>query len=277
MISKQKRFVRAEQLMYARSRLRCRDEIHNRKWKVLMLAGGSPQGEIKAIRELMPKAHITALDNDPKCLEAAIDCGVDDVLLHDLTSKEFRGQEKESLPENERFDLVHLDLCSNPNPITKSIAVTNKTLVNKKGIYIFNFSYGRDVEEMFLEKFGHFRAYHLIPKTKESYSITRLLDKGVSETTCGRILYLFPAGPLASLHTAMFYRGANMPMCSLLFQPGVGTILSVIKVENGDFELAVTEIDRSCVYDWPQEKIDALRRSHAAIKAAYTRKGASAA
>src|SRR5687767_16040219 len=84
-ITDQKRLVRGEQYLLARTILRARDGVHHKKWRILMVAGGSPSGEVTAIRELMPKAFIVAVDNNPQCLAAAIDAGVDDVAQCDLT------------------------------------------------------------------------------------------------------------------------------------------------------------------------------------------------
>jgi hypothetical protein len=59
-------------------------------------------------------------------------------------------------------------------------------------------------------------------------------------------------------------------MVSACFHRGIG--LSFVRVEPGDFELAATHPDPAKLYATPQERIEALRRKHAAIKASYTRK-----
>src|SRR4051812_22114148 len=90
-ISDQKRLARGEQLLVARSCLRFRDEAHNRKWRVMVLAGASPAGEIAAIREVLPTAHITAVDKDHSCVRAAKDAGADETLQVDLTNYVTKG------------------------------------------------------------------------------------------------------------------------------------------------------------------------------------------
>src|SRR4051812_6757393 len=119
-VSDQKRLARGEHLLAARGHLRVRDHVHHARWRVMILAGGNPAGEVTAIRELMPKAHITAVDKDPLCLEAAITAGVDEVIQCDLTDYSRLGRSVTSAPcealtRLPRFDIVNLDLCSSAN------------------------------------------------------------------------------------------------------------------------------------------------------------------
>ena len=79
-ITDQKRLVRGEQLLRARRSLRVRAQKHHYRWRVMMLPGSKPQEEIDAIRNLMPMAHITAVDKDDAALGRAIDAGVDDIM-----------------------------------------------------------------------------------------------------------------------------------------------------------------------------------------------------
>src|ERR1700761_4855930 len=83
-ISDQKRIVRAEQWTLARQILRARDATHHPKWRFLTIAGPIPAEEIDCIRNLMPKAHITAIDIDAKNVAAAKTAGADVSLLHDV-------------------------------------------------------------------------------------------------------------------------------------------------------------------------------------------------
>lgn len=284
-ITDQKRLARGEQLLYARRRLRIRDMAHNKAWRILMLSGGAPSGEINAIRDLMPKAHITALDKNTSCLEHAIEAGADDILDHDLSDKWIFGKPKGSLRESLAFDLVDFDLCANVNNDSKELVRINQRLVKYNGIFILTFSYGRDVGEVFDETFQANRHYHATCEAKNEWNrrpydrIGELLTKGVSESLCGRILWMMPTDGLGNarvalrwLHSVIVYRGNKMPMCSLLFQPSVkASTTSVLLIEKGDFELAaLNEYDPTKIYDCPESRITGLRRSHAAFKAWLT-------
>ena len=264
-ISDQKRFVRAEQLLYARSRLRARDRKHHAQWRVLILAGGSPAGEIVAIRELMPKAHITAVDMDPACLSAAIDAGVDEVIQCDLTDYSFDGNRlykpTAALRKVPKFDLVSLDLCAGANRITRRICrVYLDQLVNTNGVAILTFSYGRDVIEE-------------IDDESIPYQLRHLSDYGASDRNLRRIGYLLTGMQLCRVRSVIIYRGNEMPMCSVLTSAkGCFAPASYVQVELGDFELAVVYPDSASLYDCPQARIDSLRRRFAAIKAVLTRR-----
>lgn len=284
-VSDQKRLVRGEQLQFARSRLRVRDGVHHRPWRILILAGGAPKGEVNTIREVMPKAYIVAVDRDSRCLDAAIEAGVDDIILCDLAdftiplTKSGKPSAKRypSAPLRElsgQFDIVHLDLCAGVNSQTRLVTSVNSQLVSPRGVLIVTFSFGRDVVEIFREPANQSRA----PKW--------LSLAGADPTLCGRIGYLFgfpympgiKHPPPDRIRSVFVYRGAEMPMCSVLLQGcrewGVEEGGSFVKVEPGDFELAVTCPDPSRLYDCPQERIESLRRQHAAMKAVYTRRSA---
>lgn len=278
-ITDQKRLVRGEQLLQARTCLRERDEVHHRRWRVMIMAGGAPAGEIAAIRELMPKAHIVAVDKNRECLLAAAAAGADQVVECDLTEWELiqSGYSQTKKPnrciaEMDRFDILHLDLCAGANEISRRIIHIYKPMVTARGVLITTFSYGRDVVEMF-------NAAHEMVKNRadgddEYLDIyERLLRAKIPELVLGRILYLCPGQQwLSSLRSVMSYRGREMPMCSLLFSFGKPTQdVSFVQVEPGDFELAVTYPDSVNLYDCPQERIDGLRRRFAAIKASLTR------
>jgi hypothetical protein len=283
-ITDQKRLVRGEQLLYARTRLRVRDGLHHAKWRILIMAGMAPHGEIRAIRELMPKAHIIAVDRDHECVEAAIDAGADDVVQCDLGDLYFEPVTPQStwgptklkhpnrqLWEQARFDIVSLDLCGGVTDELVGIASTYRQIITPAGILIVTFSYGRDVVEVFRD----WAARGGVP--------AKLSASGLSPDVCSRIAYLFPGGAIEkNLHSVMVYRGHEMPMCSALLQTGssvrnIPSAISVVRVERGDFEIAIAHPDPALIYDCPRERIEALRRSHAAIRASYTRRNAATA
>jgi hypothetical protein len=240
----------------------------------MMMAGGSPQGEVTAIRELMPKSHIVAVDRDEKCLEAAIIAGVDDVVDCDvLTLTETRTTSPfpttvRTLPRpllKYKFDILSLDLCGCATPHLKQCAPMYLRAVPTAGVFILTFSYGRDVAEMFA---GQKRSW---PGRLHDSVCT--LPPDVPESVAGRILYLFSPTYLNMLCSIMVYRGSEMPMCSLLFQYNRFTCgdISFVKVEPGDYEVAVCYPDSVNLYDCPQARIEAWRRQFAAIKASFTR------
>lgn len=277
-ITDQKRLVRGEHLLYARSRLRVRDLVHHKKWRVMMMAGSSPAGEINAIRELMPQAQIVAVDRDAQCLERAIECGADDVICCDLaaftdqTTLQKRWHSRNNAPPKElldapNFDLIDLDLCANANHLTRELIGVYRWKLTSKGVLMVTFSYGRDIEELF-----HDAVAQAASRTKE---ILESLERdGIPRSVCGRIAYLCTTGLMETLHSVMLYRGSNMPMCSLLFQANtyLESYPSAVKAGAGDFELAAVYPDAANLYDCPQERIEALRRRFAAIKASLTRK-----
>lgn len=260
-ISDQKRLVRGEHLLLARTKLRARDCVHNGAWRILIMAGGSPSGEIRAIRELMPKAHITAVDIDERCLSAAIDAGVDEVVQCDLAAFTKNGsgglRPTAELRAKPKFDVVILDLCSVPNFLTRQLFKVNRILSKLDGIYIFTFAYGRDVIEA-------------IEACSVSQRLASLSNQGCSDRMLKRIEFIVDTP--CSLESVMTYKGKEMPMCSLFLRNrGWNSPISFVKVDPGDFELAVVYPNAANLYDCPQERIEALRRRFAALKAALTR------
>jgi hypothetical protein len=274
-ISDQKRLARGQHYELARRYLRIRDGVHHARWRILIMAGGAPHGEVRAIRELMPKAIITAVDNNPTCLEAAIDAGVDEVILADLNDfvpDDRRLRPTIPLQSAEKFDIVNLDLCASANAATNKIARVYCRLVTVGGVFMMTFSYGRDVVELY----SH--AYETSPLQWTSFCKIYSLDPVTAvggKLVSGRLLYLFSQKRLEYLRSVVLYRGAEMPMCSVLFCSIDGSDrvqnISVVKLEPGDFEIAVSCPDPSLLYDCPEERISALRRKHAAIRASYTR------
>ena len=275
-ISDQKRLVRGEQWLFVRRILRARDECHSAKWRVLILAGGAPSGEINAIRELMPRAHIVAIDKDTKCLEAAIDAGADNVIECDLYACE-RLQHNHSwthvLPKQlrdiEPFDAIHLDFCGQVgSEMKRSTGLIFQKLMTTRGCMALTFSYGRDVVEMFMES-G--RSYSFAPTYPRVDPITIALPDDIPDSVAGRLIYM---GNVRHIRSVMMYRGAAMPMVSVVYHKYANAYrhgISTVKVEPGDFELAVSYPDAVSLYDCPEDRIKSFRREFAAIKAVLTR------
>lgn len=279
-VTDQKRLVRGEQWLFVRRLLRARDERHSMNWRVLILAGGAPHGEIAAIRELMPKAHIVAVDRDRQCLEAAIDAGADDVIECDLYAyeREVKGNGHYPssvfvLPQPLRhvapFDAIHLDFCGLVcDQMKRATRLVVQYLLINRGCLIQTFSYGRDVVEMFLDA-G--RTYSFAGQHPNTDTVTISLPDEIPDTVAGRLLYL---GQVRYLRSVMLYRGPAAPMVSALYQKYANAYrntMSVVKVEPGDFELAVTYPDAVNLYDCPESRIKSFRQKFAAIKAVMNR------
>lgn len=296
-ISDQKRLVRGEQLLKARTVLRVRDEVHHRKWRILIMAGGAPKGEVAAIRELMPKAHILAVDNDPSCLDAAIEAGVDDVVQCDLTDwtplnialtsgggwqpeHHYTASYKRAaapIARHAPFDLVCLDLCAGVNKTTRYMFHAYRQLLTPAGVMLLTFSYGRDVTELFMQTLTDFRQLSKNGQTESQEErrvriLSQVQKLGIPDLLAGRLFYLFSPTELERVGSIMVYRGNEMPMCSVFYAAGRPYDgMSFVQVEPGDFELAVAYPDAASLYDCPQERIETLRRKFAAIKASITR------
>jgi hypothetical protein len=289
-ISDQKRLVRGEQLLLARSCLRARDKVHHAKWRVLTMAGGAPKGEITALRELMPKAFLVAVDREPACLDAAIDAGVDEVVLCDLTdwSEEsyikggidpetgqysrnlsaVRSRPPLAISKSGPFDLINLDLCGG---------------VNDTAQLIVTFSYGRDVLEVFIAALALCRRLsedETASAPTYEWILNAFKAHKVPDSVAGRLLYLFPYRAIAHVASVMVYRGNEMPMCSCLLtknNPFVRDKFSYVQLMPGDFERAVVYPDAAKLYDCPEERIKSIRRRFAAAKAVITRRQESKA
>lgn len=269
--SDQKRLARGEQWLMTRSTLRAWYRTHSSNWRILTLAGGSPAGEINCIRELMPKAHITAVDKDEACVLAAMDAGADDAIQVDLsefTVSKHNTKQPNSALINKRFHAVHLDLCAGASHETRQLISVYLALVERPGVLLVTFSYGRDVVEFF----------------KMCQPIHERLSR-VPENVAARISYLCGAWA-QKVASVILYQGNAMPMCSVAIVRLGSTAhaggdlpydLSIVKLQEGDFELAVLHPDPRMLYDCPGDRIEALRRSHAALKAVATRRAKEAA
>lgn len=291
-----KRLARGEHFLLARSLLRARDAVHNKRWKILTLAGAAPRGEITALRELMPKSWIVAIDRDAACLDAAIDAGADDVVPCDLSDFELAGElhktrkPARAISEIGEFDLINLDFCGGINADTRDVARVYFRSTPARSVLVLTFSYGRDVCEVFEEeiiRWEELATGRRGPRDNRSTrtenaarNLERLKAAGVPRTVLGRLLFVASPSMLDDLLSVIVYRGAAMPMVSALFQVSSkrgGAPLSFVALEPGDLELAAVYPDAAALYDYPQDRIASLRRRFAAIKAGITRTARSAA
>jgi hypothetical protein len=227
-----------------------------------MLAGGAPEGEIRAIREVMPKAHITAVDTDQSCCDAAKAAGADETYcgdVMDMSAKE--------------FDAVFLDFCG---PASREMSQTVLAFCGRAHVVGVNFSYGRDVKEVAVEVFE--KAERGFKSTNSIDTVTRLLNTGMPRHVAARVYYLLRS-MTARVRSVITYAGNEMPMCScVLAKGGKNQKLSYVSLADGDFELAVLDtVNVSNLYDCPQERIEALRRRGVALRAVQTRKAREAA
>ncbi|WP_439398525.1 hypothetical protein ACRQ5Q_14605 [Bradyrhizobium sp. PMVTL-01] len=294
-ISDQKRLVRAEQWIFARQVLRGRDFVHHKKWRIMIVAGPSPAEEINCIRELMPQAHITAVDFSDSNLSAAKLAGADQTINHDLF--EF-GQIDKSLGKfdvpSEKlgdvpFDVVCLDLTGPANEeFSKAIKVYLSSLT-KGGVIIATFSYGRDVKEAFIERWKASQRTN-IRLNRSFFSGQEPHRVGIEETIKAigipdglkERIYFLLGRKVSHLRSVIQYRGNAMPMVSMMIQkrhgPCPGDQLAKFKaIADGDFEAAVTAENIGNIYACPAERIEALRRSLIARKAVATRREKDAA
>jgi hypothetical protein len=267
-ISDQKRLVRGEHWIMARRILRARDFIHHGKWSVLIVAGPSPHEEITCIKELMPTAHITAVDINPSNVEAAKFSGADRALVCDLSNYSRAGfhnhGETKMPPEeiNESFDVICLDLTGTVTPWLNEVVSVYKRALAKKGVLIVTFSYGRDVTEAYFEQW----------RIKGKQYIDLLDIEGMPDQAKFRIFSLLGTRT-RYLQSCLMYLGKQMPMISCLMVNCLDLPKAKFeKITDEDFELAVTAENLGNIYACPQDRILSLRRSIAAKKAVRTKR-----
>lgn len=276
-ISDQKRIARGEHWLLARTILRARDRKHHANWKVAILSGAAPAGEINVIRELMPEAHITAVDRESDCVAQALSDGADEGLCLDLGAytrvPKARFHKDRRLPAGEladrKLDVFSLDLCSGANDYTKDLLSVYARISD---VTIVTFSYGRDVTEFFELR------CHTPPE---------LASAGVPDMVAKRIGYLLGSYDGLGTHgigSVILYRGNETPMCSVLHSKSPAKLatypakpLSFVRLCEEDFEAAILHPDAARLYDCPQERIVALRRRQAALKAVATRRATAGA
>ena len=277
-ISDQKRLARGEHWKRAQYWLRARDGAHNKAWKVLIVAGPSPAEEINCVRELMPNAHITAVDIERERAEAALDAGADEAMVGDLAELEQQpvgsyGAFKyiPPLPLRERkFDAVCLDLSGPANDQLKRVVQAYFTeSVVAQGVLILTMSYGRDVMERIDAEFSKEK----VRDRKGMLHDPLLQLDSMPEHIASRLWFVLRSHA-AKLDSCIAYKGAQMPMISALLVKKSSRLpaASFLALQVGDFELAVTTENLSKVYACPAERIAEIRRKAAAAKAVHTRK-----
>lgn len=283
----QKRVARGEHLKLARDRLRVRDQVHHCHWKVLMIAGPEPEGELKAIKELMPSSHILCVDLKMECVVkgAAI---ADAILCCDLSpvqkKTKYGSIQFEPNPEllsRGPFDLVDLDLCGNPSSDTGRLVRVNSRLLTTRGVLMVTFSYGRDVVPWIDESYRKLKArYNKRDDWKYASApekgLRRFIESSIPQHLKSRIASVLDISLIARLRSVIQYHGKNMPMCSLLINAPSSSIekISFCKLDNEDFENVMLENyygDPCLIYDCPEERLLFLRRSATARKAVITR------
>src|SRR5215831_1515813 len=231
-ISDQKRIVRGEYWLRARSALRARDHAHHRAWKILTIAGPAPAEEINSIRECMHQAHITAVDLVEDNVLAAIDAGADEA--HTLNIGETRkvtngvGSYSKIIPPtvlaDEKFDVISLDLTGPANDWLKDVvACYFREALVPKGAMMVTFSYGRDVVEAMNGEWENLRAkaaqmdtYSYNGRQHPSYpSYLNSLEllKDVPQSVAIRVWSALRIR-CTDLESIVQYRGGHMPMVS---------------------------------------------------------------
>lgn len=287
-ITDRKRYARGEQLRFAKTLLQARDEVHHASWKVLMLAGPEPSGEINSIRSLMPKSVIIAVDINPESVEKARLAGADCAVCCDLSKFEVSGtgagtikkpcvEMQNVISQFGNLDILHLDFCGSPCHTMKLLISVGLTMLSGRGVLILTFSYGRDVTAMFRESYS---ALHRSQRGKADAACSvlgYLLEKGASESIVERLSYVFSTTSIAAIRSVIQYSGPQMPMCSVLVhkkeypRPHPDDV-SFVKAGVEEFNLCVTHPDVRTLYDCPEEKLKKIKASMAAQKAVATRK-----
>jgi len=285
-ISDEKRLVRGEHWIFVRSKLRARDRVHHRAWKILMIAGPSPQEEIACLRELMPSAHITAVDLDQANIEAARTAGADSAICCDISKfievdddnygpPSRSGSPGHWWPPKEvgsEFDAICLDLTGPANDWLAEVIAVYYRCLTKNGVLIVTFSYGRDVVEFYQDNWNRAKNRPWNHVGGSDYEVRYLLGGGIPEQIAARIYFLFKQR-CPRIRSVIQYSGNSMPMVSVLLARDRGDYpVKFIKIESEDFELAVTSENLGNIYACPQDRILELRRSMTAKKAVRTRR-----
>jgi hypothetical protein len=291
--SDQKRLARGEQLKHARSLLRARDWKHSGPWRVMMVSGRYPLGEIVAIQELMPHAKILAVDKDREAVRAAADCGVDSIRI-DLSEFTWYGNgshtRSAARPHPEilawlgkdgdsqiKFDLIHLDLCGTVmGHAYDIIPVYHNYALAVRGVMIADTSYGREVREVIFADYYRGRrvrrSYYepsegVVEDPWDTFSVD------VPEEVRARVEFLFPGHRLPFVRSIITYCGHHQPMLSVLASKTPWK-RSYVHLGSADLQAAIIceQLNLQRLYDTPEERVMAFRRSFAAIKAVSTRR-----
>jgi hypothetical protein len=290
-ITDQKRFARGEHWRCAHMLLQARDKVHHRKWNVMMLSGYAPDGEIQAIKSVMPKASILAVDKEPNAAQQAKLAGANHVICCDLerivietinatyatTAKKPCAEIQEFVSSYGKFDAMHLDFCGVACEAMKDIIMTSQTALTTKGALIVTFAYGRDVWPMFREAYNKLRSRDGNGSERYNVALDHLIAKGVPEPIVWRLSYLF-GSKIASIQSVIQYMGAGTPMCSCVLlnktftKPPRAEEISFVKAATEDWEHCVNLPDVEMLYASPEKLLKKVRASAAARKAAATRR-----
>jgi hypothetical protein len=272
----------------ARDGLRARDAVHSAPWKFLTIAGPSPSEEINCIREVFfgtKDVIITSVDTNEANILAAINAGTDDPLQCDLF--DFQAMPKGAYNQidlrppqqlDRIFDVICLDLTGHADKGLHDLIKVYWKVLNKRGVMIVTFSYGRDVVEAYqydwrcaLAKYEQQRTWVSAHNRGIKQLQKLIIDDGLSESIAQRIHYALGTR-CEFLWSVMQYSGKQMPMISCALQKN-GKFLTTefVKISEMDFVLAVTAENLGNVFACPRDRILELRRSLAGIKAAVTR------
>lgn len=281
-VSDQKRFVRGEHWLAARNALRARDKVHHAEWRVLIVAGPCPEEEIRCIRALMPRAEITAVDLVEENVAKAKAAGADVAFVCDLAGfrkvprlRQFRDVTMPPLELSVPFDVVCLDLTGPADERLEKMVTVYSRVVTNRGAMIVTFSYGRDVVEAI--QFKWLTACNQRFGQNQYVKALKLIE-GMPDSIMSRV-YVALGSKVRSLVSVLQYSGHAMPMVSCLVMKTSGAsrlpAAKFAKVDQGDFEAAVTAENIGDIYACPQDRILALRRSKVAMKAVATRRARS--
>jgi hypothetical protein len=254
----QKRLVRGEVYQYAKTLLQQRDGKSQGKWNIFMLAGGSPGEEIGVCRGLFQRACITSCDVNSDLVELALSAGADRGLVVEL--------QEGCVVEGAPFDFAFVDLCETATAKSEKLLFyllrKSSGFLADGGVLAFAFSYGRDVGAIYEPYREHLGRYFHDSDFSETLQLRISFMLGQHKTVETQLLHLIS------------YMGSN-PMCVMIFGRAAAYHKKVgqLRIGTGDYEIALTEtLEPSVLYATPQDRIESLRRSHAAIKAHYTRK-----
>lgn len=214
MIGDAKRFARGWAL--AKSRCLAGDR---RPSKVLMLAGGAPEEEARALRHLWPGCQVVAVDRDAECAEKARAC-----------ADAARVGNVEDLDE-EGFCLVDLDFCTTVSSNVDAVRECARRMVRPGGALQVTFRYGRDDADRYAE----------LADTGDGKRLAAMLsisDRAMENAPAlaGRILACKPSS--FSLEGVVRYAGANgAAMCVVVmkqwtFTAGISSGLEVVKASS---------------------------------------------